>query len=118
MKWLSSSYWTPAFVSYHDPGNTFNLDITGGMPAVLIYMLIQSTVDEIKLLPALPAEWPDGEIKGVLARGGFEVDMKWENSVPVNVKIKSLHGNKTNVLFNGKSKTVKLQKGKSIKLEF
>jgi hypothetical protein len=118
IKWLSSSYWTPAFVSYHDPGNTFNLDISGGMPAVLIYMLIQSTVDEIELLPALPAEWPDGEIKGVLARGGFEVDMKWENGVPVIVKVKSHGGNKTTVVYNGSSYEINLKTGESQELRF
>jgi hypothetical protein len=118
MKWLSSSYWTPAFVSYHDPGNTFNLDISGGMPAVLIYMLIQSTVDEIELLPALPAEWPDGEIKGALARGGFEVDMKWENGVPVNVKLKSLCGNKTKLVYNGSSYEINMKRGESQEFRF
>jgi hypothetical protein len=114
VKWLSSSYWTPAFVSYHDPGAIFNLDISGGLPAVLTYMLIQSTVDEIELLPALPAEWPDGEIKGALARGGFVVDFTWKDGKPVKAKIESLAGNKTKVLFNGKSQVVDLQKGENM----
>ena len=118
MKWLSSSYWTPAFVSYHDPGNTFNLDISGGMPAVLIYMLIQSTVDEIELLPALPAQWPDGEIKGVLARGGFEIDMKWKDSKPVEVFVKSLLGNKSNLIFRDKVLKIDLKKDETKSFTF
>jgi hypothetical protein len=110
LKWLSSSYWTPAFVSYHDPGNTFNLDISGGMPAVLIYMLIQSTTDEIELLPALPAEWPDGEVKGALARGGFEIDMVWKVSKPVEVTVTSLSGNESNLKFRDQVIPIELMK--------
>jgi hypothetical protein len=108
VKWLSSSYWTPAFVSYHDPGQIFNLDISAGMPAVLIYMLIQSTADEIELLPALPAEWPDGEIKGALVRGGFEVDMIWKDSKPVEVTVTSLSGNESNLKFRNKVVPIEL----------
>jgi hypothetical protein len=118
LKWLSSSYWTPAFVSYHDPGNTFNLDISGGMPAVLIYMLVQSTLGEIELLPAWPDEWPNGEIKGVLARGGIELDMKWENGIPVHVHVKSHSGKKTTIRFKEKVLLVDLEKGKSLDLDF
>jgi alpha-L-fucosidase 2 len=77
-------------------------------------MLVQSTKDTIELLPSLPADWPNGEIKGVLARGGFEVDMKWENGVPVNVRVKSLCGNKTTLVFNGSSRVINLKKGGTI----
>ena len=92
--------------------------LAGTVKGYVESLKLTENIDEIELLPALPAEWPSGEIKGVLARGGFEVDMKWENGVPVNVKVKSLSGNKTNVLFNRKSQTVDLQKGESIELEF
>ncbi len=118
VKWLSSSYWSPSFTSYHDPGKIFNMDISGGLPAVVSYMLVQSSEDQIELLPALPGEWPEGKIKGVLCRGGFEIDMTWKNSLPVGVRIKSLLGNKTTLLINGASRVVDLQKGESLELAF
>jgi hypothetical protein len=89
VKWLSSSYWSPAFVSYHNPGAIFNLDISGGLPAIVIEMIIQSTANEVTLLPALPEQWPEGEIKGVWTRSGATVDLVWENNEPKSAVIEA-----------------------------
>jgi hypothetical protein len=96
----------------------FNMDISGGLPAVVTYMLVQSTGDHIELLPALPEEWPDGKINEVLCRGGFEIDMAWENSKPTSVSIESLCGNNTTLVFKGSSRELNLEKGERIELNF
>ena len=113
VRWLTNQYWTPAFVSYHDPGAIFNLDISGGFPAVISYMLLQSTISEIELLPVLPKEWPNGSVKGITARGGYVLDMEWENGQPSKVKITSLSGNKTTVKFADKTWDIDLDNGAS-----
>ena len=77
--WLCNSYWSPAFTSYHDPGEIFNVDICGGLPAVVTEMLIQSNPDRVVLLPALPEVWDWGEVKGALTRAGVTVDFSWED---------------------------------------
>lgn len=76
--WLCNRYWTTAFASTHNPGETFNVDICGGLPAVIAQMLLRSREGEIELLPCLPDAWPGGSVAGLCARGGFHVDIEWE----------------------------------------
>ena len=56
----------------------FQLDGSASLPGCIAEMLVQSHTGEIDLLPALPAELKTGKIKGLKARGGYKIDMKWE----------------------------------------
>ena len=55
------------------------MDGTYGMPGGMSEMLIQSHAEAIELLPALPAAWANGSVKGIRARGNITVDMEWKN---------------------------------------
>jgi len=76
---LVNSYWLCNLASMHNHRSLFNMDISGGMPAVLIQMLVASSPGKIRLLPALPKALPTGTIEGALCRGQIEVkQLTWE----------------------------------------
>jgi len=91
----------------------FQIDGNFGGTAGIAEMLIQSHNGIIRLLPALPKEWPDGEVKGLCARGGFVVDMKWSKGKLEQAKIYSPKGGTFTTLYDGKEKKVSLEAGQS-----
>ena len=66
----------------------------------------------IHLLPALPADWKTGSFKGLKARGGLEVDIKWDNGELVEARILSSKDRKIRIKYKGEYHEVELKTGK------
>jgi alpha-L-fucosidase 2 len=94
----------------------FQMDGNWGYTSGVTEMLLQSHMrqDEkqvLQLLPALPAAWPDGEVKGIHARGGFVVDLKWQNGKLVIATIQSLNGKPCLVRHGDEARELKISAG-------
>ncbi|MBK0369409.1 glycoside hydrolase family 95 protein [Flavobacterium agrisoli] len=98
----------PNLFDAHPP---FQIDGNFGGTAAVAEMLVQSDENEIRLLPALPDAWEMGSVKGICARGGFEIEMEWSNKVLQKVSVLSKNGGKTKLIFNKKIKEITLKKG-------
>jgi len=87
----------------------FQIDGNFGGTAGITEMLLQSHIRDENgdyfqdLLPALPEEWPTGEISGIKGRGNFVLTISWEKGKLKSVNVKSLNGNKLNIRYNGKT---------------
>jgi alpha-L-fucosidase 2 len=79
-------------------------------------MLAQSHTGTIHLLPALPKTWPTGKVSGLCARGGFEVDMSWEDGCLTKAVIHSKSGLPCRVVCGDDSWELNTTAGKSYPL--
>ena len=81
----------PNLFDAHPP---FQIDGNFGGTSGILEMLVQSHLDKIELLPALPDALSEGSISGVCARGGFELAYSWSNGKLKNVEVLSKSGTK------------------------
>jgi alpha-L-fucosidase 2 len=86
----------------------FQIDGNFGYTAGICEMLLQSHLDEIHLLPALPKAWAaSGSVTGLKARGGFTVDMQWADGKITTCRITSAEPQAVLVRVNGELKKIR-----------
>ncbi|WP_291909002.1 glycoside hydrolase family 95 protein [Chitinophaga sp. CB10] len=96
----------------------FQIDGNFGGGAGIAEMLLQSHQGFVELLPALPAEWADGTVKGLCARGGFEVSMQWEQGRLKSAEVLSRNGGKLLVKYGGQQREMATVAGKKYDIRF
>jgi alpha-L-fucosidase 2 len=96
----------------------FQIDGNFGGAAAVAEMLVQSSENEIRLLPALPDAWESGSVKGICARGGYEVSMTWSQKTLNKITIQAKADGQTTLVYRDKQKELSLKKGQKIEINW
>jgi alpha-L-fucosidase 2 len=105
---LSPQRTYPNLFDAHPP---FQIDGNFGATAAIAEMLLQSHRGRIKLLPALPRAWPRGSVTGLRARGGFELDIRWDAGQLESVVVTNHAGERGTLVYRDKSISIDIKKG-------
>ena len=104
----------PNLFDAHPP---FQIDGNFGGSAGIVEMLMQSHLNAIDILPALSSDIPDGYIRGVRARGGFELEFEWKGGQLTQIKVRSNAGSPLILRYQDKTFKISTKKGEILRFD-
>jgi alpha-L-fucosidase 2 len=104
----------PNLFDAHPP---FQIDGNFGGAAGIVEMLLQSHLDAIDILPALPADIPAGHLRGIRARGGFELEFGWNEGKLTSLKVISTAGYPLSIRYKDKAFSSTTKKGEVLEFD-
>lgn len=96
--------------------STWELDGNTGLTSVIGEMLLQSKSGEIQILPALPAEWDEGSLKGICVKGGHEADLFWKEGNLVRFVLRSGKEDQITIVYKGRKKVLSVMAGEKVEI--
>ncbi|MEI8235105.1 MAG: glycoside hydrolase N-terminal domain-containing protein [Verrucomicrobiota bacterium] len=81
INFLGKNFWSTGMASFHNGGELFNMDLSGGFPYLCASTLVYSDPGLIRFFPARPAQWKSGSLKGVRLRGAITLsELTWDGA--------------------------------------
>jgi alpha-L-fucosidase 2 len=115
---LAKNFWADGMASYHDWGNLFNMDISGGFPCLCANALVYADPGRIRFFPARPGQWKSGSIKGLRLRGGIVVrELTWDGARAKAVLVSDTDQSIIVELPDGKANPLHLRAGTAARVE-
>jgi alpha-L-fucosidase 2 len=105
------------FPNLWDAHPPFQIDGNFGATAAICELLLQSQTNEIRLLPALPSDWPTGSVKGLRARGNFVIDETWSDGKLTAATVTAPKGGTAKIRYNDSTIELTIKPGDSIHLD-
>jgi alpha-L-fucosidase 2 len=110
---LLTDFATDSLLDLHPP-RVFQIEGNLGGAAAVVEMLLQSYFEELDFLPALPAAWPTGKVRGLRGRGGFTVDLSWSEGDLTEAIVTSAEDRPCTIRRRGRAYRVRDAGGESV----